>query len=72
MQNQMKSNFLNYVQKVFDQVKQSAEAYQMNFKGDILSLGTALTPNLRSRCVRITERLERGHPSVSDSGEGPS
>lgn len=47
VQEPMKHNFWNYIQMVFDQVKQSSEAYQSNVE-DICSLVTAFMQNIGS------------------------
>lgn len=62
----MKSNLRICIQTELDQVKQCTEAYQLNVEGDISTLGTALTQDIRSMCARITERLDKVRRDVSD------
>lgn len=72
MQNRINSNLLNYIQTVFDQVKQSTEAYQLSLEGGISSLGTALMQYIPSIGAQITVRLDKMLRDVSGSGEGQS
>lgn len=72
MKESMKSNFWNYMQTIFDQIKQSISAYKLNFEGDMSSLGTVLTQNIWGMCSRITERLDGVPRDVSNSGKGLS
>lgn len=59
----------NYIQPVFDRVKQRTEAYQFNVEGDISSLETALMKYIRSMCAQIIERLHKARRDVSGPGE---
>lgn len=68
----LKSNFWNYVRKLFDQVKQCTEAYQLNKNGKISSVRTTLTQENRSMCAQITETPDMVRRDVSDSDEGRS
>lgn len=68
----MKSNWPSFMQKVFEQVKWSTEAYQWNVEGDISSLGTAVTKDVRGMCDRIAKHLDRIRRGLLDSGESPS
>lgn len=45
------------------------EPYQLNVKGDISSLETALTQGNRRMYARIIERLDRVRGGVLDLGE---
>lgn len=67
----MKSNLRYFLQRVFDQVKQSSEAYQLNVVVDISSLGTVLAQDFRGMCAGIIELLDGVRGDVWDSSECP-
>lgn len=71
MQGGMKSNLRSFMQKVFDHVKQSTKACQLNVEGNISSLERALNQDIRGMCAHITERLDSVRRDVSDPGEPP-
>lgn len=68
MQKPVKSNLPNYMQTVFDQVRKSMEADQLNVERDISSTRTGLAQEIWGMSVHITKRLDRVHPDVSGSG----
>lgn len=70
--NHMKYNLQRYIQTVFHQVKESIKTYQLNIEGDMSSLGTSLTKDIRSMCARITKCVDRVRGDVSDSCKGLS
>lgn len=49
-----------------------SNTYQLNVKGDISSLGTALTQYIRSMCAGVTKCRVTVRRDVLDSGDGPS
>lgn len=62
----VKANLQNYVQKVFDHVKQSTETYQLNVEGGIASLTTVLFQDVRKICAKsftvfmLCDNMSRG------------
>lgn len=69
----MRSILQNYIHKIIiSPGKQRTEAYQLGVEGNIFSLGTVLTREMRNMCSTITERVDRGRSDVLDSGESQS
>lgn len=67
----MKSYLRNYMRIVFDQVRQSTEAYLLNMEGDISSLQTAIVQDIPGMWAYVTERLHSVRRDVSDLGRSP-
>lgn len=59
------------MQTVIDKGRECAKAYQFNFKGEISSLGTKLTLEIRNMCAQIVVRVDIVRQDVSDLGGGP-
>lgn len=69
MQRQMKSISQNYIQKIFNQVRQSTETYHLYVERDIASFGMRLSQDVQKIYAKVTERLETLRPDVLGSGE---
>lgn len=69
VQERVKYNLPNYIPTVFNQVKESIKAYQLNVKGNISSLQIALTQDIQGIGARITkylDSLDRVRRGISD------
>lgn len=64
VQQRLKSNLSNFMQMVFEQVKQSAKAYELNVEANILSLRMASTQDIRV-CEPALPRLLIGYVVMS-------
>lgn len=72
VQERMKSNLRTFIQMVLNQAKQSTKGYALNVEGNILSLETILTQDIRGMSDLVTDHLDRRRRDVSNMGEGLS
>lgn len=72
VQLQIMSSLSNYIQAIFRQVMQNIEAYHLNVKGDITSMGTVLSQHVWRTCAKIAKYLNALQRDVTLSGKGSS
>lgn len=65
LQEQIKCNLQNYIQVIFEQIMQNTGTYQLNVEGEITSLGTALSQDIRRMRKKLVEHLDPLRRNVS-------